>query len=270
MLRRDLVLRYCDSRSVTVADFYDGLASDYHLVYGGEWDSAVERHGAALGRIIRDALPVASDVLDCSCGIGTQAIGLALLGYSVHGTDISGGEIDRARTEAERLGASVSFGVADFRDLGSVSGLFDVVISCDNAIPHLPAEEDVLRALREMRAKLRPGGLLVITMRDFDRALIERPAMARPILVAGPPRCVVVRLHDWDADAPCYTVRYLVLTEGPGGWALAEHTTRYRAITREELTRAAAEAGFRNVTWLGSDRTVVVGQQVLTARNEES
>jgi glycine/sarcosine N-methyltransferase len=142
---------------------------------------------------------------------------LALLGYRVRGTDISGGEIERARTEAERLGASVVFGVADFRDLSSVSGLFDAVISCDNAIPHLLAEDDAPRALREVRAKLRPGELLVITMRDFDRALIARPALAQPVVVAGPPRRVVVRLHDWDADAPCYTVRYLVLTEQRDG-----------------------------------------------------
>src|SRR3954471_6818950 len=94
-------------------EFYDGLAPDYHLAYGGQWDAAVERQGAALDRIIRAALPEAQDVLDCSCGIGTQAIGLALRGYRVHGTDISAGEVERARTEAQRLGAELTFGVAD-------------------------------------------------------------------------------------------------------------------------------------------------------------
>ena len=75
-----------------------------------------------------------------------------------------------------------------------------------------------------------------------------------------------VRLHDWDDDEPCYTVRYLVLTDSEGGWELAEHTTRYRAITRDELADAAASVGFAKAWWQ-SDRTIVGGQQVLTAIN---
>jgi hypothetical protein len=62
--------------------FYDGFADDYHLAYGGDWDAAVAQQGAALDALIRGALPAAADVLDCSCGIGTQAIGLARIGYA--------------------------------------------------------------------------------------------------------------------------------------------------------------------------------------------
>jgi SAM-dependent methyltransferase len=249
-----------------VAGFYDGLAADYHLAYGGDWESAVERQGAGLHELIQRALPGAADVLDCSCGIGTQAIGLARRGYRVCGTDVSESEIDRARLEAERLGAPVSFGVADFRDLSSVSGVFDTVISCDNAIPHLLDEDDVPKALQQMRAKLRPGGLLVVTMRDFDRALIERPAIAPPEIESGPPRRVLVRLHDWDEGRPFYTVRFLVLTQNDSGWSVAEHTTRYRAITRDELTRAAVAADFGDVTWLpGRQVEGFHWQQVMTA-----
>jgi glycine/sarcosine N-methyltransferase len=252
--------------SESVARFYDDFAIDYHLAYGGNWESAVERQGAALDRLIRQALPDAADVLDCSCGIGTQAIGLAKHGYRVRGTDLSEREIERARTEAERFGADVSFSVADFRDLSVVEGLFDVVISCDNAVPHLLDDEDVPKALKQMRGKLRPGGLLVITMRDFDSALSERPPIAPPVMVAGPPRRVLVRLHDWDEDRPCYTVRYLVLTESKDGWTVAEHTTRYRAITRDELTHAAQAAGLDDISW-PSELVVVGNQQVMTAFN---
>jgi glycine/sarcosine N-methyltransferase len=256
-----------DTNSEMVAGFYDDFAPDYHLAYGGNWDSAVERQGNALDALIQAELPGARSVLDCSCGIGTQAIGLAKIGYRVVGTDISEGEIERARREAERLEAEASFAVADFRDLSSVEGQFDVVISCDNAVPHLLDADDVPKALNQMRRKLRPGGLLVITMRDFDEALKEKPPMAPPVIVAGQPRRVLVRLHDWDDDEPCYTVRYLVLTEREGGWELNEHTTRYRAITRNELSTAATTAGFSDSRWQ-SDRPVVGGQQVLTAINK--
>jgi hypothetical protein len=118
-----------------------------------------------------------------------------------------------------------------------------------------------------MRAKLRPGGLLLVTMRDFDEALLTRPQIAPPVTLPGPPRRVLVRLHDWDATAPLYTVRYLVLTEGAEGWNIVEHNTRYRAITREELSHAASAAGFSEVTWLGEHDVVVGGQLVMTARS---
>lgn len=249
---------------MTVEDFYDALAADYDLAYGGNWDAAVERQGRALDELIQEAAPGATSVLDCSCGIGTQAIGLALRGYRVVGTDISAGEIERAPSEAARLGADVSFAIADFRDLSGLETGFDAVISCDNAVPHLLDLAEVESALVQMRSRLRPGGLLLITMRDFDEALATKPSLAPPLVVAGPPRRVLVRLHDWDKTEPCYTVRYLVLTEFADGWRLAEHSTRYRAITRDELTRAAHGAGFAGVAWQ-SNRPVVGGQQVMTA-----
>ena len=231
--------------------FYDGLAADYHLVYGDSWDEAVSQQGAALARVIRDARPDAVTVLDCSCGIGTQAIGLARQGFRVTGTDISPAAVVRARTEAARLEADVQFGVADFRDLRDVSGWFDVVLSADNALPHLLDDADLVQALTAMRSRLRAGGLLVVTMRDYDRALAERPPTATPILVAGPPRQVVVRLHDWDAPtSSLYTVRFLICTEDSNGeWSVQQHSARYRAITRAAFTGLLRHTGFVDIEW---------------------
>jgi SAM-dependent methyltransferase len=247
----------------SVREFYDGLAAQYHLVYGDRWDDAVQRQGAALDRLIRDLHPEAADVLDCACGIGTQAIGLARHGYRVVGTDISERSLDRARVEAARLGASVSFAVADFRDLATVADSFDVVISCDNALPHLLDEAEIASALKAMKSRLRPGGLAVISIRDYDA---ERPPAPPPYVVAGPPRRLVVRMHDWDApDSPLYTVRFFFITETADGWDLAHHGARYRAITRAELTAAAREAGLGDVVWHDAD-DVGFHQPVVTAR----
>jgi hypothetical protein len=44
---------------------------------------------------------------------------------------------------------------------------------------------------------------------------------------------------------------------------LAEHSTRYRAITRAELNRAARAARFEALSWPAEQ--IVGGQQVMTA-----
>jgi SAM-dependent methyltransferase len=253
---------------VSIADFYDDLAPAYHLVYADRWDEAVERQAAALDRLIRALRPDAGDLLDCACGIGTQAIGLARRGYRVHGTDVSGRSLERARAEAARLGADLTFSLADFRDLATVDGEFDVVICCDNALPHLLDDADLARALRAMHAKLRRGGLLIASVRDYDAALVDRPATAPPLVVPGPPRRLVVRFHDWDGpDSRLYTVRFFILTEAEDGWALAHHAGRYRAVTRVELAGIAAGAGFADVTWRPAAE-VGFHQPVMTARRD--
>jgi len=95
-----------NSFGVSVGDFYDELAQDYHLVYD-DWYAAIQRQGAGLDRLIRNRLANAHDVLDYSCGIGTQSLCLASLGYRVKGTDISERSLERARTEAMRLGLEI-------------------------------------------------------------------------------------------------------------------------------------------------------------------
>ena len=203
-------------------------------------------------------------MLDCSCGIGTQALGLARLGYRVKGTDISERSLERARSEAARLGLDIPFAFCDFRDLTPVKGEFDAVISCDNAIPYLLTDSDLAMAFEAMRSKLKPRGLLVISIRDYDKALVERPSTATSGLHAGPPRQLVVRLHDWEPTGPMHSVHFLVLTEGSTGWTIAHHTTRYRALGRNTISRAAELAGFAQVTWHAAE-DVGFHQPVMTA-----
>jgi SAM-dependent methyltransferase len=223
--------------------------------------------GAALAQLIRASAPAARSVLDCSCGIGTQAIGLALRGYRVTGTDVSERSLERARREAGRLGAELELARADFRDLSGVGGRpFDVVLSCDNALPHMLDPDDLERALRSMSAVLAPGGTLVVSTRDYDAALRERPPVAPPTLIAGPPRRIVVRLQDWDGpDSRLHTVRFLIITEHPDGWRVVEHRVRYRAATAGELAALAESAGLTGIRWHAA-ADLGYHQPVMTAR----
>ncbi len=101
-----------------VTEFYDSLSPHYHLIFA-HWQDAVIHHGEILDKLIRTHINVSSttSLLDCSCGIGTQAIGLALRRYRVHVSDISAKAVERAKKEAQALNALVTFSVADFRYL---------------------------------------------------------------------------------------------------------------------------------------------------------
>ena len=116
---------------MSARDFYDQLAADYHLVYQ-DWEAAIERQADALDQLIRSTCPGAKEILDCSCGIGTQAIGLALRGYRVHGTDVSERSLDRARKEAERLGVWDAI-VATVRAVPALLSLLAEASAVENA-----------------------------------------------------------------------------------------------------------------------------------------
>lgn len=131
-----------------MAHFYDELADDYHLIYS-DWDASIRRQGDAL--IGQDR----AEVLDCSCGIGTQAIGLALRGHRVTGTDLSPRAAARAAREAARRSLSLRTAAADMRRLPFSDGRFDVVVCANNSLPHLLTEQDVHAALASMRRVLR-------------------------------------------------------------------------------------------------------------------
>jgi SAM-dependent methyltransferase len=124
---------------------YDDLAAVYDLIYG-DWGASRRRHGDAIAGIIAQKLPGAqpSDVtvLDASAGIGTQSLPLAELGYRVRSRDLSTAAIDRLRAEALALGLSPEARPADMREVDStVSEPVDVVLSFDNAVPHLLSNE---------------------------------------------------------------------------------------------------------------------------------
>ncbi len=251
-----------------IARFYDDLADDYHLNYA-DWHEAVPRQGRVLARLIRDRSGdnAAGTLLDCSCGIGTQAIGLALEGFDVTGTDLSQRSIDRARREADAFGVTVKWGVVDFRTLAvDVPGTFDVVLSCDNSLPHLLTDNDLRLALTHMYAKLDPDGLLVIGIRDYDALLGERPRFTSPRAIErGDDRSVIFQLWDWIGDGSRYETTLFVHKRIRGEWTSRMHTATYWALKRDELDRLAAEARFDDVRWQFPD---VTGhhQPLMTAR----
>lgn len=153
-----------------MSDFYDKLAPFYHIIYG-DWNAAIATQATQLSTIIRQHWGTqAQRILDVSCGIGTQAIGLASKGYRVTASDLSRQEIERAKQEAQQRYLDINFSVCDMRNVyHHHQAQFDVVISCDNSIPHLLNDDEISIALKQIYHCTKPGGGCLITLRDYDQ-----------------------------------------------------------------------------------------------------
>jgi SAM-dependent methyltransferase len=234
-----------------VRTFYDRLAPGYHRIFA-DWHASIGRQAGILGRLIERELGAGPrDILDAAAGIGTQALGLAALGHRVHATDLSPAAIDRLRHEAATAGVEITTDVADLRLLGNVvDARFDVVMACDNALPHLLTDEDVHMAVAQMSARLRRGGLFLASIRDYDRLADERPTGELPRVVDDQDgRRISFQVWEWAADGRTYRLHQFIVRRSGDGWQTDHAEVEYRALRRAELELAVATAGLSEMAW---------------------
>lgn len=106
-------------------------------------------HEILYGMIQRYCAP-SSRILDVGCGPGWSDMYLASLGYKVVGVDNEPTLVDLANQQAQRLGASAEFQVADAFDLSGLQGRFDLAFSC-GVLEHF--DRDVTVQLLKEQAK---------------------------------------------------------------------------------------------------------------------
>ena len=104
-------------------------------------------------------------LLDMGCGPGTITVGLARRARTVVGVDSSAEMVESARRRAREEGVdNASFEVGSAYDLPFDDESFDVVYA-HQLTQHL---SDPVRALREARRVLRPGGLVAVRDSDYQ------------------------------------------------------------------------------------------------------
>jgi SAM-dependent methyltransferase len=234
-----------------MANFYDDLAAMYHLIFE-DWDVSIERQGEQLSKLIHTHWPGASSLLDVSCGIGTQTLALAKRGYRLTASDLSVSSIERARREAEARDLTISFSVCDMRKVFTHHGPgFDVVISCDNSVPHLLNNEDILAAFEQMYFCLKPGGGCLITVRDYQ-AETRGKNLVKPYdqrIVSGRR---YIGLQVWDFEGEHYQLTLFFTEEDLDSRKVHTHVfrTTYYAVTIDTLLSLMEQARFVDIKCL--------------------
>lgn len=235
---------------------YDALSEDYDRFVNWPGRLAVELPfiTAQLQRLVPPGAPLPS-ILDAACGTGMHAVALAQRGFRMAGADLSAPMIERARQNAAAASVPIRFEAAGFGALASTfgTGSFNAVLCLGNSLPHALTPEDLVSALRDFAACLRPNGLLMIQNRNFDAVLASGERWMEPQAHRdGDDERVFLRFYDFEPDG---LIAFNILTlrrtaEGP--WSQHVMTTRLRPIIQADLLAALMRAGFTQTLSFGN------------------
>lgn len=251
---------------VTTAAFYNNLAPWYHAIFE-DWDKSMARQGSALHELITNEWGSAPKaIVDVAAGIGTQAIPLAQRGHHIIAGDIACNALARAQVEAGLRDVVLRVLAADMTALPIQDAGADVVMACDNSLPHLLNEGAIRAGLGEFYRCLRAGGGCLVTMRDYGPCPPAGTQERRPYgtrVIDGRPHEV---RQTWTWDGSLYNLMFEIVDETTGQVVLATEAT-YFAIPLARVMELMAQVGFTNVRRVdeGYYQPILVGTRSLAA-----
>ncbi len=234
--------------------FYNNMASYYDKLFY-DWQSTTHEQAEFLDKIFKNnGFDHHAKLLDCACGIGTQAIGLALLGYNITASDISIEELEEAKKRATQNHVEICFEQANFCNLASTfSEQFNIIIAMDNALPHMLSSAELESAVKSIANQVAPGGMFVASIRDYDGLLEEKPTYSAPYIhKTDKGQRVSFQLWEWIGDNYKF-VQYIIDDEGDT--QIRKFECEYRATRRNELTVLFLAHGCREVIWKMPEET---------------
>lgn len=227
--------------------YYDLLTNYYHLIYN-DWEHDIIRQAKALDRIIKDNFGYnIQTILDASCGIGTQSIGLAKIGYTVVGNDISSKAIARAKMESITRGVSIDFQQSDMRLLKEhITSQFDLVIACDNSIPHLLNDHDIQLAFEQFFQVLKPCGGCIVSVRDYSK-INKKYNRIVPRTLHYDGKLKIIMYDVWEFHENHYDMNTYIVKDDNKDPVVQVFRTRYYCITIDKLANLMADVGFSDI-----------------------
>jgi SAM-dependent methyltransferase len=238
----------------TLAAVYDWLVPDALLTPEGSAEA------------FAPLLEPHSRVLDCAAGTGTLAVGLALRGFDVSASDASAEMVERTRALAQARGVDVRAEVRLWADLRG--GPYDAVLCVGNSLTHAEGRRGRRIALTAMKRVLRPGGLLVLTSRNWEKVRADPPAFEVAERLVERNGVAGLVIHNWQI-AEHWTephAMHVAVALLDGGGNVTTHAERltFWPFTRGTLDADLLAAGLQPVdsSWTpDADRYLVTARR---------
>jgi SAM-dependent methyltransferase len=249
-----------------VADNYHDFAVDYDWLFD---DDALTGGFAITRQTVADMLERVGPgcaVLDAACGTGIDAAALARQGFRVRATDGSVAMVAAAAARFRREGLAIPVQQCLWADLAdTIDERFDVVLCTGNALVHAVGQAAMVQALIGLRRMARPGGRVVIHLRNWEKLHAERRIVqvANRVRTRGGRRCVV--LYAWEVPDRLdveHIAHIVFVFENDDRIEPHEYRISLLPVTLGELRERLRLAGLRE---LGTDFSETADEYVVIA-----
>jgi ubiquinone/menaquinone biosynthesis C-methylase UbiE len=237
-------------------DLYSDFAADYEWLFPDDVVGNSPVPGATspgardlLADVLGTLAPGAA-VLDCACGIGTDALALARRGFTVTATDGSESMVARARERLAGSASQVNVLQSRWEDLpAKLTDRFDLAMCLGNAIVHTGSRRAMAESLHAIRRVLKPGGTIVVDSRNWELMYSSWPRIvpASHVRERRGVRCAC--LYIWTIpesfDRPCETEIVFLFENGARELTYHRYELAFQPFRHADLREAVESAGFR-------------------------
>ncbi len=188
-------------------------------------------------------------IADAGCGTGSLIISLAGVFRKTAGLDPDEAMLEAARQKASVVPAGTWFingGMLDLtKELAPHS--VDRLICFGNTLPHLTNEDEVVEFVRQSAQILKPGGMILIQIINYDRILDQKLAGLPTIELAD---CKFERRYQY-GENPTHVQFQTRLTLEPSGEVI-ENDVPLLALRPTRLRQILEDNGFTGFDEFGS------------------
>lgn len=224
--------------------------SEYYDLLFEDWQKTNELLSKELDEFFRKQKKGIKKVLDCGCGTGIPAIGLAKLGYDVTGLDICPEMLKVTRRHAAKENIKLKILQADWRKIPEIlMEKFDAVIYRGNSINHNLTQKDIETTLHNIYKILRKGGLCYIGMRDWSFILQKREhitLLTPKCRYANGKKIAIFYVWDFPDHRVIINVVFIII-ENEGKMEKKVYPITILPITFSGLQETMEGVGFKNI-----------------------
>ena len=235
----------------TAAQQYSLLSSHYEDWSPIDWYQNVKDQGRAYSEFLHArGFDTNARIVDLTCGMGTQIIGLAAQGYETLGIDLAPGQIERARSESKNFDLQIQpkWEVLDALKASEVlQERYDVVLSCGNSVPLLGELSYIEQLVLSAKNLLSQRGVFISVLIDYTEIRKTQPYIIQQGPIANHQRNGIwIETGIWHSSA-AYRSDVLFLYQGPTVKTMHYSFPRLYAILPEEYECLLRKVGFTQI-----------------------
>lgn len=194
----------------------------------------------------------ATKILDLACGSGNYSMALAQEGFNVTGLDLDAAMIQMASNKASSLKEKTSFPEFVQGDMLKLSNYFPKefhgIFCIGNSLVHLNSEDKLKAGLIEVARVLKPGGVFIVQIVNYDRVLAQNIKELPPIIIKDK-KISFRRFYNYVEKSNVIRFTGELSIEGQGSF---RETVSLLPLTRKHFHLMLKETGFTYSSFWGT------------------